>query len=369
MKKEFPKIFLVLSILVILAIATPAISQTAENELDEESVQSLIDKQIEQLQKLISPEILAEKAISINTSPLTPGPNEDVRVNLNSYSINLNTSFVSWSFNGIVRKSGRGTVDFSFNSGTIGQVNRIKASITTAEGTVVTKEVIVQPAGVELLWETNGYVPPFYKGKALNAYQGEIRVVALPDLIENGTRFSPNALIYKWSKDGTLLGSQSGRGKSTLTIEGSLLIRPITVSVEVSTPDEAIKAKKNLVVQTVRPRVLIYENNPFNGVRYEQAFMGEFLMKEKEVNLVVVPYFFSPEEKETNTLVHTWRMNGKVFDTGEDKNTVTLKQPDMSGFSNINIEVESKNKILQSARSGVVMRFEGDTSGKRESGQ
>ena len=51
---------------------------------------------------------------------------------------------------------------------------------------------------VDLLWQGNGYVPPFYQGRTIWSKQSGVTVLALTQGLGN-----PSNLYFKWSKNGT----------------------------------------------------------------------------------------------------------------------------------------------------------------------
>jgi len=317
---------------------------------------AVLQKQIEKIQEAAL-EIMSQ-AITMKVSPTLPEAGDTVSVTLNGYSTNISAARITWRLNGVTQKTGIGVDTFQFTAGGIGSRSVIQAVIETSDGFTISKNVTVAPANVDLIWEADTYAPPFYKGKALLAPQAGFKVTALPEIVEGGVRINSQSLLYKWSQDGKILGSQSGYGRSSLTVPSRFLVKPIVVSV-VITSANGTETKKSITVRTSQSKVVIYENNPFNGIRFNQALTEEFSMTENELTLIAIPYFFNPLEKGDSALTHVWRMNGELFDTGVGKNTITLRQPDIAGFSNINIEVESRNKILQAAKSGLVLKFEG----------
>ena len=58
------------------------------------------------------------------------------------------------------------------------------------------------------------YVPPFIK-ENLAPSQGQFKVVAIPNLINQSGKVNMNNLSYVWKKDGKAQSDSSGLGKSS----------------------------------------------------------------------------------------------------------------------------------------------------------
>jgi len=153
--------------------------------------------------------------IILKTNPQIPVPNKIISLNLSSYLTDLGTSEIAWYKNGVFQSKGSGKRSFSFVVGGLGSSNTITAVILTQGGKTFTKRIVFRPAEVDLLWESNSTVPPFYEGKALASKQSVIKIVAVPNIIDlNGKKISSKNLVYRWKKDWQVLGSLSGFGKN-----------------------------------------------------------------------------------------------------------------------------------------------------------
>lgn len=306
------------------------------------------------IQQLLSP----QQPVTLSVSPTYPEPGGIVEATVVSYSFNIDNAFITWTFNGAVIKAGVGIKKVSLKIGGVGSTNSIKAIVETGGGVVTEKEVVIQPATVDLVWESESYTPPFYKGKALYAPQGEVVITALPNIVEFGSRVSSANLIFKWKKNGQVLGSLSGVGKNKLTLTGSLVESSMSISVEVTSSKSVVKASQKIIIRPATPKVVLYEDSPLYGIRFNNAIVNEFTMKEKELTLIATPYFFNAADKDAFALSHTWRLNNKKIEEGGNKNIITFRRPEEAGVSQVSLGVESQNKVLQSARSTITLKFE-----------
>ena len=157
-------------------------------------------------------ELYSANDIAVETIPKIPGPNQQVTLKLNSYSFNLNNYYIAWFKDGSRAAAGYGSREFSFKTGPTGNITNVTAVIEF-EGQVFRKELRFAPSSVDLLWQvTDGYTPPFYKGKALPLEQSDIRVTAIPETLLIEPNDAPN-LVYYWDKNYQRDASRSGFGR------------------------------------------------------------------------------------------------------------------------------------------------------------
>src|SRR3989344_9700476 len=147
---------------------------------------------------------LPQTSLSVEMIPENPGPNTLVYVSVVSYATNINASKITWNVNGKTQKSGMGEKTFSFTTGDMNTTTTLEILVETQEGEGIEKTFIIKPVGVDLVWESDGFVPPFYKGKALFSHQNKITIIALPHILStSGVEIGAKNLIYTWKKNGT----------------------------------------------------------------------------------------------------------------------------------------------------------------------
>ncbi len=123
-----------------------------------------------------------QEDLVVEMTPSNPGPNQSVSVSLNSFVFSIDSARISWILNGASKKSGRGEKNFTFETGGMGSQTTLRIVVETADGYVAEKTIRIKPGEVDLIWETESYVPPFYKGKALFSYQNKINFIAIPHI-------------------------------------------------------------------------------------------------------------------------------------------------------------------------------------------
>ena len=297
--------------------------------------------------------------INVDLSPENPGPNQTVTVTLTSFSTNLDAGKITYSINGAVKKSGNGLKTFSFTTGGINTTTTLGIAVRTSEGDTVQKTIRIQPVSVDLVWQSESFVPPFYKGKALFSYQNKITFVALPHInASGGGEISDKNLIYKWTQNGEVIGNASGYGRNTYTTVGSIIARPIDVEVEVTSGNSPAVGSAEIVVNPITPLVLFYKKNPLYGIEFQNALVGKAMLGDsQEVTVVGIPLFFGVANSSSGSLSYSWSINGEMLDGAYQNTRVFRRTEGVSGASNISLSVENANKILQSASSNFSLEF------------
>ncbi|MCX6713144.1 MAG: hypothetical protein NTY66_02975 [Candidatus Vogelbacteria bacterium] len=225
---------------------------------------------------------------SATVEPRQAEPGQEVSITINSYSLGLDSCLIDWKKDGVSAAQGIGKKVFGFK------------------------------------------MP---------------ELVALPQVYDaNGKIISDNSLIYRWKINGRLISSGSGYGKRFL--DADFTRESDTITVEVSSPTQELKALKTINLPTQKPILLVYENNLLNGPQYQKSLQGTFNLNQSELPLVVEPYFIPNSSLPKLSL--TWGMNGKQVGEGPG---ITLRQELSVGESLISIlargiEVPIDNELL-----------------------
>lgn len=294
----------------------------------------------------------------VTVLPKYPGPYQNVTVKVEDFSRDINGVNISWSINGKAEKSGVGLKEFTFQTGALGSVSNVSINMG---GSVET--VSVRPTSVDLIWQSDTYTPPFYAGKALHSNQDPVTVVAEPFFLNSKKeRLDPNKLVYKWLQDGNIVGSASGYGKKTFTVEQSILLKPISIEVEVSSTDGTYRSNARITISDIRPEVLVYENHPLYGIVFEKALNGkDFVMAGSETKITAVPFFFSNKQKNSGDLLYDWNLNNSSV--SEKGNEVVFRKPEnvKQGSSLISLNVKNLERFMQYADASFNIKFSNDS--------
>ncbi|HEU5114261.1 MAG TPA: hypothetical protein VFT82_00675 [Candidatus Paceibacterota bacterium] len=291
--------------------------------------------------------------VTFQVSPQYPQQNSSVTVSAQSYSTDLNRADFVWLVDGKVFKKGTGMTSITVPIGT--KSLTIEVDVSTANLGNFTNTVTVKPGSVELLWQTDGYVPPFYEGKALEAYGATFKVTAIPDLTgPNGKRLDPRTLVYTWKKNDTIDPNQSGYGKDSFTSEQSSFVRGgDTISVEVSSVSGDTGATRDVTISPIFPEVLFYEDSPLYGILYNKILTGSFVMKNQETSLRAEPFNISSGNPLSSVANFEWTLNGDPVPDFSGQNSITFRGTGVSGASSVAVSVQHKNQVLQGGQASI----------------
>ncbi len=302
---------------------------------------------------------LLPTSINLDILPENPSANQNVSASLSSFDTDLNAATITWQVNGKTIQSGKGIKKASFKTGNINTSTKIDIQIVTQQGEKITKSYSIKPTEVDLLWQADGYTPPFYKGKTMFVHQNKITFIAIPHILNSsGKEISPTNLIYKWTRNGVVMEDSSGYGKNTFTMTGSLISRQLDVTVDVTSPDTGAVGFAETLVTPRDPEIYLYEKSPLYGVLFEKALTQTVQLTGKEMGVVAVPLFFGTTYAENPSLSYNWGINGSVV--GTDTHTASRifrQQEGTVGTSHISVSIEHASKILQSMNTGFDLMF------------
>jgi hypothetical protein len=308
-------------------------------------------------------EVPSTTDINIELIPTNPKPNELISASITSYSTDINSAKITWSLNGKIQKSGMGEKSFIFNSGDVGTTNILYISAKTKEGEVIERSLTIAPVSVDLIWQSDSFVPPFYKGKALYSHQNKITFIALPHIFENGKEVSPKNLIYTWKKNGSVVDFASGYGKNTYATEGAVISRALNIEVVVTSPTTNASGYAHTLVNPIEPSIVFYKKNPLYGIEFQTALSGAVKIENSnEINILAIPFFFGVTDKRSADLTYIWSINGSEIPNIGSSNQVFRKKEGTEGNSLISLSIENSNKILQYSSADFSLVFDNNKS-------
>ncbi len=300
-----------------------------------------------------------QTGLEINFYPENPAPNQTITVSVASYTTDINSANIVWTIDGKVFKSGKGVRTIEFTTGDSGKTTTLKVSVTTKEGEVITNTIPIRPISVDLIWQSESYTPPFYRGKALFSPQDTITFIAVPHIpSSNGSEISPKNLIYTWSKNGSVMESDSGYGKNTYTFTQSVIARAMDISVKVTSSNTNDVGFKLITIAPTEPAVMLYKKSPLYGIEFQKTLVGDIdLNDSKEIDVLAVPFFFGTTNP-AQWLTYKWNINGAKIDNDTSQTSRVFRQPEgVSGISNIAVSLVHSKKILQQAGAGFGLKY------------
>jgi len=240
--------------------------------------------------------------ISITLFPEYPRPYDTVTVTPRSTLINLASSEVTISANGVVIEEGSGSRSTTVVMGAPGSSTTIRITAVFG-GTSYSSEITVRPADVALVLESQTTTHPLFEGGSLVAPQGRVRVIAMPEFrLSNGARVPASSLSYTWRLGNRILTEESGIGRFVLEASAPVRYRNADVSVTVTTQDDSMAGFAEIKVAPASPALYVYRTDPLLGLDLAHAMTGTFTMSSEEETFRAIPFHFKEEPSLSWTL-------------------------------------------------------------------
>lgn len=294
---------------------------------------------------------LFESSVEITLSPENPGTRTPVTATLITNSFDINAAFIAWSINGKIIDQGIGKRSINFRTNDNSQLIILEVVIQDpTTGSIINRNRTIVPAELDIIWESQGYTPPFYEGKSQPVLQSQIIFTAIPHVSSVSGIIPANEFIYTWHKNKRVLQESSGYGQNTIIITQDFLSRPFTLDVTARTRDEQIVIEQSVTINPSRPRLVFYEEDPLLGFRLEKGITDTHILQKEELWLRSVPYFIDTNDRKNGLFSTTWRMNGENIKSGPLEERVTFRRPGGSerGIVDLSVSFENSNKTLQS---------------------
>ncbi len=301
--------------------------------------------------------------LAITLTPEYPQPGQEVTATVSSDGESARNATIVWVLDGVTQQQEQGGVSFVFSAGQNGVSQKLDVLLRTPSGDVRSKSITIRPSELTLLWEADTYVPPFFKGASHYTPGSTIRAQAEPHFLkDNGSVYANAELIYTWSKNGTVLGSQSGVGARSLITEGPKFLGEYILSVEVRSPDGTRIARSSARITTQEPQVVLYERDPLIGVRFHDAIVDNYVFRgSSRVDIQATPYFMSTTHGNNRELSYTWRINNTIANTPSATPSLLTVQLSSEGnvATTIRVAIEHATQLLQAAEGVFRVTFEG----------
>ena len=293
----------------------------------------------------------ANQDIAISLSPAFPEAHTPITLTAQSVLYDLRDLSITWSVNDEVVAEGVGETSIETTTGALGEILNVTASIEVA-GEAVSVQASIVPAEVDLLWEADSYVPPLYDGRPLPTAGSSIRLFAIPRLMRGGSPIPTEQIIFTWRRSGEVLGSASGRGRSSLLTTAPLLFGTDTFTVEATSADRRIGASASVRIETRDTEVHLYERHPLFGVLYHREFPAAINLTPGEVRFIAVPFFAPVESAQDAGLEYRWTVNQeRVENDAEYPNELIVDASESSGLAIIGLELtHARNYFLEARR-------------------
>ena len=302
---------------------------------------------------IIFPTATFAGVVEITLSPEVPRPNQTISAGLSGVLVNLDLSDIYWYLDDEIQKHGMGEKSFSFTSGAIDEKTILDVVILIPDGRRIDLQKEIMPMEVDLLWETDTYTPPFYRGKALPTYKSSIKVVAVPNSKNIDTKF-----IYTWSIDNldNIVGA-SGYNRTSFVTFGSYAGYERGVNVSMVSFDKSKKVKSSIKIESVEPELVLYENNSLRGTLFNKALHKITEITGNEFSVKAEPYFVTTGEMKD--IKYEWAINNTKVESEDDRDKIiTFTKPDDgSGGARLQAYIKNISNTYQQAGAEVSLSY------------
>ena len=205
---------------------------------------------------------------------------------------------------------------------------------------------------VDLIWEAQTYTHPFYEGLPLWSNESNITFTAIPHI----PSVSPGNIIYRWSKNKTVLGSLSGVGKNSLSFKDTVLSLPVEVTIDLFLENGSSPlGSRTVTLKPASPKLLGLENSPLYGLMTNKSVINEFIIEEDEVTLSAIPLFSTVSKRTAGAFVYTWLTNSGERRVGD---SITYRAPETGGGSaSVMVRGENSKIIAQPKNVNFLIKF------------
>lgn len=303
--------------------------------------------------------------LSLTASSNNPSPGQQVTITAQSFSSDLNSATITWTVSGKRAQQGVGLTTLTISAPDLGKITTVSVAVVTSDGRQTSGSITVGSGSVDMIIESDGYVPPFFLGKLPLAYQNIAKITAVPHLADStGKEYDPRTLLYQWKKDnGTVLQDQSGYGKQSISLPGDIVPRPYYLVVDIWPRSGSVKAEGVVQINPQGPSLDFYIDDPLYGPLYNKAVGGVVRIgSQRETGILAVPYGFNGSAAD-KSLSLAWLINGASHPELASSKSVILRTPgNAAGSSDVGLRISGDKNILQDAQGSFSAIFTATTS-------
>jgi len=225
------------------------------------------------------------------------------------------------------------------------------SSLTGGTADAAQQSTVATPSPIDILADSDSYVPPFYLGRALPSAGTSIRLQAIPYFKDpNGTTVPLSDIVFTWKQDDRVIGNVSGLGRSSVVLPAALLYGTTDIEVDAQSADSTSFGTATIAIPSVESPLILYEDNPLLGITYYHAQASDTTVTDTEMTFAVVPYFAQTQSPNDPTFTYDWTVNGSsISPDPKDPSELTLNARNSTGVATIGLSLSQSNNIFMSA--------------------
>ncbi len=291
-----------------------------------------------------------ERSLVIQMNPQYPRPGDIVSLKVTSPIQDISEGEIAWTTNGKPLSSGTGELTAQIELGPLGSRTVIGVNVITDNGEAFGEMTII-PTEIDLLVDTDAYVPPFYRGRALPSVGTTVYLEAKPRfLLPSGASVPTSDIFFTWKKNNDTLTALSGKGKSVARIPLQNLFGTYVVSVEAYTSDRSLSGRATHTLTHTPPAVLLYQDHPLYGIMYHRALTSPATFSENEITFALVPFFAQATSPNDPGLTFAWSVNGQSIPAdANNPSRITINADNSSGEALLKLGLSHKTNYFFSS--------------------
>lgn len=266
----------------------------------------------------------SETAALIRANPADPQPGDTVHFSVDAPLHDLAKSSITWTIDGEVVAEGIGMNATDYSLGLSGDAIDVAVTIADPVWGNAAAAITIVPLQLDLIFDSPTYVPAFYRGRAMPSPGGVLRLQAIARFPGTRGYLDESVITYTWSRNSQVLGSVSGKGRSSITIDAPLEGDVDTISVRASANDGTLSAVASAKIPATEPVLMLYEDQPLFGILFHSAFASEIPTR-GDTTVAAIPYFVTAQRLDDQALRYAWKINNQtVTASSTKKNEMTL---------------------------------------------
>lgn len=201
---------------------------------------------------------------------------------------------------------------------------------------------------LDLLIDSDSYVPPFYSGRALSSAGSRILLQALPYFKNaDGSLIPDSSINFIWKQDDRVLGSLSGLGRSSVSLPAAILYGTTDIEVDAYSSDGSHYGIAAASIPSAEVQLVMYENNPLLGLELYSPLGSTATVPETEMTFAVVPYFAHIQNPNDTRLSYHWTVNGSnITPTRGDPSELVLNAKGSDGQAMIGLSLMQSDDMF-----------------------
>ncbi|MFZ2253153.1 MAG: hypothetical protein WAW13_03200 [Minisyncoccia bacterium] len=291
--------------------------------------------------------------LTLVAEPSYPAPHTETIISIDDYSINTVGSTISWFINNVEQTKNINERSIKITTGDLGKSTNVRVALSRAGGSVLTTSLSLTPSQVDIILESDTYIPQFYKGRALPTRDSMMRATAV---VHDGKATPDSSYVYQWSLDSTVLMGGQTKGKRTIDIQMPHYDN-LDLFVEVYTSTGELIGRGAVLLLAVEPELHFYENSPLRGLS-ERELSSPFRLIGEEATIYGEPYFIDSPMRE-NDATFTWMIDYEpVPHDSSLPNALTLRKVGGAGKAEIDFSVVTRGGIPQFVQKAFQLIFD-----------